>query len=355
MISPPTVTLADGTATATFTCEAASAGCAGNVRVVGKWNDTSGGMVVMVNAPGNPVVDGGMDVEPEPDAGTPIAAGPPVSIGWVSSKCGGQDCRLLGIKGSGINEQAQISFLIEDANNVPVRGVDVTFALIDDPKDTKLQAFTAKSNSLGIVTARVVSGPVIGAFSVTASVASPALSARSSSIGVRGAKPSNAGFNLQCEKVNLPVYTTAQERRLITLPCTVGVTDRYNNPVGTGTSVLFKTEAGNITNEVATVAYDPEGTNATEGTAPVVFNTGPGGIFPPVDVEPLAAATQWPFNQTAEPQRTPSGADPTLLVYNPRDQLVTVLAYVQGEEHFWDDNQNGIYDAAQGAVPAERF
>lgn len=348
--SPATVNLKDGKATATYTCPKATIGCSGNVRLFGKWNDNAASAVVVVGsvATGGGTTDAG-DVAA--DGGVVVTeVGPPVSMSWVSTLCSGQDCRLMGIRSSGFNEQSQISFKVEDVNNLAVRGVAVTFSLVNAPNGTTLDATTATTNSNGIVVARVTSGLVIGAFTVRATVATPSLTALSPTIGVRGAKPSNLGFTFQCAKINLDVYTTAQPPRQQSLNCSVGLADRYNNPVGTGTSVFFKTEAGAIPNSISTTEFDPDPTsnNANEGTAAPVYRTGPGGSFPPLDVPPLGAdssSTQWPFTRGAEPQVTAGS-----LTRNPRDNLVTMLAYVQGEEHFWDLNANGDYDVGESFI-----
>ncbi len=89
------------------------------------------------------------------------------------------------------------------------------------------------------------------------------------------------------------------------------------------------------------MAYEPDGDNAKEGTADATFNTFSSTL--PMDVEPLAADNaQWPFVRYAEPRR-PSGA----LELNPRDGLVTIIAYVRGEEFFWDNNSNGVRDSGE--------
>ncbi len=351
-LSPATVNLSDGKATATYTCNASQIGCAGNIRIFGRWNELSSSAVVIVGDTGSAVADSGTSTDAgdvSADGGVVVTeVGPPVSMSWVSTVCGGSDCRLMGIRSSGFNEQAQISFRVEDVNNLAVRSVAVTFSLIGAPTGTALESTTATTNSNGMVVARVTSGLVIGAFTVRADVTTPtALTAISPTIGVRGAKPSNRGFTFQCAKVNLDVYTTAQPPRQQPLSCTVGLVDRYNNPVGTGTSVFFKTEAGAIANSIATTAFDPadNATNSGEGTAAPIFRTGPGGSFPPLDVPPLAAdssATQWPFTRGAEPTNVVQS-----LTLNPRDNLATMLAYVQGEEHFWDDNANGTRDSSE--------
>jgi hypothetical protein len=57
------------------------------------------------------------------------------------------------------------------------------------------------------------------------------------------------------------------------------------------------------------------------------------GSFPPIDVAPLPADNnQWPYHRAAEPSISPAGT----LVFNPRDGLVTILAYTTGEEFYTD-------------------
>lgn len=65
------------------------------------------------------------------------------------------------------------------------------------------------------------------------------------------------------------------------------------------------------------------------------------GPFPALDVTPLPAdGAQYPYPRLAEPS-TMDGA----LTRNPRDGLVTILAYTDGEEHYYDDNSNGMRDS----------
>jgi len=62
-------------------------------------------------------------------------------------------------------------------------------------------------------------------------------------------------------------------------------------------------------------------------------------------VTPLEALpSQFPFARFTEP-RAMDGQ----LERNPRDSLVTLIAYTRGEEHFSDDNSNGVRD------PGEQF
>ncbi|MFO0677591.1 MAG: hypothetical protein U0169_13730 [Polyangiaceae bacterium] len=258
---------------------------------------------------------------------------------YVSTKCQGQACTVMGVKGSGFNEQAQVAFRALDAGGQPVANARVEFRALNPPQGTMIATPFAFTDALGVATTNVTSGLIIGSFVVEATLST--LSAQSTTIGVRGAKAANKSFSLRCSPVNLAAYATPTPPLPLTAGCDVRLIDRFNNPVGTGTSVNFKTEAGNVPNSISTTAYTPMGNNANEGLGTINFST-VGSM--PVDVAPLDAdPAQIPSPRGAEPR---AGTNP---VYNPRDNLVSVIAYLPGEEFFQDDNANGTHD------PAEQF
>ena len=163
----------------------------------------------------------------------------------------------------------------------------------------------------------------------------------SPSIGIRGTTPANHSFYLNCTPFNIPAYVSEMPPADYAATCSVKLLDRLNNPVGVPTTVNFKVEAGAIPIDVTTVAYSPGSNNTAEGAAAGVFSTI--GVWPPEDVSALPALpNQWPAPRAAEP----SVAD-NERTRNPRDGLVTVLAYVRGEEYYNDDNQNGRYDLGE--------
>src|SRR5215467_9309730 len=55
------------------------------------------------------------------------------AITWVSTKCNGVDCTIMGIRGSGFNEQATVTFKVVDSSNNPAPGVRVAFSLTNPP------------------------------------------------------------------------------------------------------------------------------------------------------------------------------------------------------------------------------
>lgn len=267
------------------------------------------------------------------------------NLTYVSTKCGGKDCTIMGVKRSGFNETAEVTFKVTDASNNPIANVPVSFSITNPPTGTLVTA-SDKTDAQGNATAIVTSGPTIGSFAVTATITTPSgtITTQSPTIGIRGAVPTNKGFTFQCNRVNIPAFASPTPPAAYTTTCNIKLVDRFNNAVGTGTSVNFKTEAGGLPNNVATQAYQTTGTNANEGTASATFTTV--GDFPPVDVSPLAAAVgQYPKDRAAEPSVLDGQ-----LTRNPRDGLVSLLAYVQGEEWFSDDNNNGTRDSGEQFV-----
>jgi hypothetical protein len=185
---------------------------------------------------------------------------------------------------------------------------------------------------------------VIGALTVKATVIPGQIETQSPNIGVRGAKASNHGFVLDCSPHNLAAFATDTPPLELAANCKVTLVDRFNNPVGTGTSVNFLSEAGTIPSTVNTVAYTPGAPNPNEGTATLPFSTrGQWQLIE--DTDPLPALpSQWPDPRFAEPSIAAGGR-----IRNPRDSLVTLIAYTRGEEYFDDNNNNGVWD------PGERF
>ena len=266
--------------------------------------------------------------------------GDPADIAHLSTICGTTACGIMGIKKSGFQELADVSFVVKDSVGKPVSGVPVVFELEGPPAGTEflgdtgdggtagVSTVTIKTDASGKATARVQSGVTLGVFDVKASV-SASLQAKSPAIGVRGVTPANRGFQLQCALKNLPAYVDPLPPKALKTSCTVTLIDRFNNPVGKPTTINLKVEAGAIPSSVQSKPFDALGANAEEGKATVDFSTV--GAFPPVDV-------------------TAMGGEPFAGSLNQRDGLVTVLAYVAGEEAFDDNNSNGSWDAGENFI-----
>lgn len=263
------------------------------------------------------------------------------AVTHVSTKCDNKACTIMGKAGSDYNETAAVTFKVTEAGGKIAEGVPVAFSLSENAPSGTTVTPMGVTDAKGEAVAVVTSGSTVGSFAVTATVIEGSLAAISPTIGVRGAKPSNQGFSFTCAKVNVSAYVSNTPPASYSVTCSFLLVDTTNNPVGTGAQVFFKTEAGSIPTSAASTAFSSTGTNANEGKGTVAFSTV--GTWPPVDTTPLAAdPEQYPNARANEP----SAAD-GMLVRNPRDGLVTIIAYVRGEEYYDDDNGDGTWTAGE--------
>ncbi|HSP81546.1 MAG TPA: hypothetical protein VLQ93_23710, partial [Myxococcaceae bacterium] len=121
---------------------------------------------------------------------------------YKSTLCNGAACTIMGVRGSGFNEQAQITFRLVDSQNKPASGVPVPVSIPNGPSGTTVSP-SGVSNAQGEVTATVAAGRLIGAFVVHAVAIPGEVEVDSPTIGIRGAKSANNGFALQCNLVNI--------------------------------------------------------------------------------------------------------------------------------------------------------
>ncbi|MDB5213228.1 MAG: uncharacterized protein JWO86_1155, partial [Myxococcaceae bacterium] len=290
-------------------------------------------------APGGDADGGGLGSKDEGGGGTvrdsAIEAGVAASIAHRSTLCGTTACGIMGIRKSGFQELADVSFVVKDADGKPAGGVPVTFELESPPTGTDFLTGTTgapsvviTTDAMGVATARVESGVTLGVFTVIATV-SPTIQAKSPAIGVRGVTPANRGFKLQCDLKNMAAGGDPLPPKPLKTNCQVTLIDRFNNPVGKGTTINLKVEAGAIASSVQSTPFNGTGANPDEGKASVEFNTV--GTYPAVDVAALPGEFTGPGG-------------------NQRDGLVTILAYVAGEEAFDDNNSNGQWDSGENFI-----
>lgn len=261
------------------------------------------------------------------------------TLTYVSTRCSGNPCTIMGVKNSGFNETADVTFKLVDTGSNAVPNATVSFELVGAPSVGGPTLVTASgvTDNQGFVVASVKSGPSLATFDVKAAVAT---FTASGTLGIRGAIPSNKGTTFSCSRTNIDVYNAPSPPAARNVTCTVKLVDRFNNAVGTGVSVSFKGEAGAPDSTKASKAFIPNGNNADEGVAQPNFST-LGAM--PVNTTPLPADLgQFPNVRQAEPSVV-DGA----LTRNPRDGLVTLIAYVQGEEYYSDDNGNGTWDSGE--------
>lgn len=276
-----------------------------------------------------------------------------------------------------IGEVVTVRFRVLDYRGEPQAGAPVDFKIQGDKVDgvslspTQVQSLkgTGYAETQLVVSTRVTS-LIITAKSGDKTVSTP-------SISVAGSVANGRQFTFQCGSIAgdasggihaIGAYDSS--RHLIAgvkLDCIAHVGDRSGDGVP-GALVSFLTEAGTIGPTEASVA-DVVG-NAKilyKSSLPFPKATDP-GVFtwaPPKDATHTGTllAPQWmePYRWIAKPtdltppassnQPEPRRVDPVRkdssnkdIVNNPRDNLVSMIAVVSGEEGFLDANNNGKFD-----------
>ncbi len=337
-----TVTLdAQGKGNVTFNCPAAQdTGCKGFVRVEGAWNQLNNSTNVQVTSSTTGTTSdagtgggtgggaGGTDAGTGggtgggTDAGTVVVAAP-ANIVFLSTSAKSQ----LGIRSSGLETTTPLTFVVLDLANNRAAGAEVTFSVIG-PAGVSLTAIKSVTDTQGQATVLLQSGDEVGMATVTARVVGTALSVSTAGIPIVGARVSDEGLVVVCDKLNLAANASETPPRIDqTTNCNTKLVDRFKNPVTLATSVSWYPEAGSIQSPVSNggTGTGPSTGGGSGGTAASLVTTSfsTAGKWPPVPVSPLSATEA-------------EMAEPFVGTYNPRDMLVTLIAVIAGEEEFYD-------------------
>ena len=320
-------TTTDGVAKATFTAGTASAGTATITATSGVAKNTT---TIEVNA---------------------ATAG---SIQFVSA-----DPQIIAIKGSGGQETSQVKFVVLDSSGNPIASSTEVSLELSGPNGGEYlgdnstdKSLTVGTDSSGEVTTILHSGTIPGPATITATVLDAAqkptnLATSSGVIAIGGGTPSAGHFSLSLGKRNLPGLDTDNVTdNVLTL-----LADRYGNfNVLTGTTVSFYSECGAIDRAVSldsigqgTVTFrsqDPRPLDITPD--PIGTAQGSGSCGAVCDEENSFISTYkdiFGVDITADP----SGR-------NPRDGICSIIAVVDGEEEFTDQNADGLYNTGEPFV-----
>ncbi|MBE2250610.1 MAG: hypothetical protein IAE78_13825 [Myxococcus sp.] len=239
--------------------------------------------------------------------------------------------RTLAVTSTGMGTSTPVFFVLRDSAGNPVEGVDVDFAIApNSAAGCTVVPTRDRSNAMGLVRTTLTSGDSQGTATVLARVFSlPDTQSTNFNIVVGRV----GRMQLSCARTTLGALQVAQPPRIDQNSiCTVVLADRNGLNPPFPLNVSFQTEAGSI---MPTVSYAPGMTGVS-----TTFNTG--GTLP-VDTSPLPGVSG-PFAAPAEPFSVNN---------NPRDNFVTIIAAVQGEEEFWDGSgssnllSNGTWDPGE--------
>lgn len=227
---------------------------------------------------------------------TPTA--PVGSIAFISAQPA-----TIGVRASGLPEQAVVTFQAKDTQARPIAGAPVTFLLTGSGSEL-LNPTAAITDANGMVTTTVTSGFRATTVRITAEADSngdgiPDIFVNSQVVGIVGAPPAFNHFSLAPARLNIAGRVTFGLEDQVS----VYVNDRFGNAVPPQTSVSFITNAASIVN--------PTVTNSSGIATATLLSE---GLVPP------------------------SG-------------IVTVLAFTRGEESFLDNNGNGKFDCFPESNP----
>lgn len=226
----------------------------------------------------------------------------------------------------GVN-QSSVKFRVIDANNDPVAGSAVAASLTNTNDGITFcgAATNVISGADGTVSFSVCGGTLPATVQVRASlVSSSTISTVSNILTVQTGLPSQRFFGLAAGSTNFLAggLFTGKDNSYSTA-ITAYAADRLGNPVPQGTTVVFVTEGGLISSSTGASSCVVSGTT---GRCSVTLYG--------VDYRPLGSASTL-------------GTSPTGAGGDPRPGRVTVLAYTDGEEHFFDSNNNNRFDPGE--------
>ncbi|MEM6581183.1 MAG: hypothetical protein AAF699_07925 [Pseudomonadota bacterium] len=246
-------------------------------------------------------------------------------------------------------ESSTVTFMVVDRNNSPLSGVQVGFDLTTNVGGLSISPASAISDSMGMVSASVVSGDVPTVVRVIASSPSgdgsgQEVSTVSDVLTVTTGLPDQNSISLGVEAGSGFIVENGFNINGIERILTVNMADTFNNPVPNGTAAVFTTEYGSI---------DPSCQTGISNGERVATNTPAPGQC---SVLWTSGAPRFPTLTGAEFIRTifsddydcpslnvSSGPCPDDLGFT-RGGRLTILVTAVGNESFVDRNGNGIMD-----------
>lgn len=219
---------------------------------------------------------------------------------------------LIYLRGTGKDEAATITFTLKDAQNKPVSGqqLDFSFGSVAEGnanyQEYVLTPSQASTDLNGQASVTVNAGSIPVPLRVIATLHEDSdIRAASSPIDVGIGYPDANSVSFAADRYNLDgACYDGREAQI-----SIRLADRFNNPVPDGTKVYLTTEGGSVKGVLDDWSTRPDDT--------------PGTCYAQDGLCRAVLVTQDP---------------------RPKDGRVTVTAYVEGEESFWDYNGNGLFD-----------
>lgn len=258
----------------------------------------------------------------------------PASLEFVSA-----DPQRISIAGAGGIQTSEIKFKVIDENGNPVSGISVLMNLAKGPNggesidnDDTPHEIEVSSDADGIAKVILQSGSTAGPVTIQGAITIEGVTftTNSSVVSIGGGVPSASRFSVAASVLNIPGLDLNNK----TTDITAYMSDRYGNyNILKGTTVSFWSEPA-LAVDASTATVNEDGlATVTARTQHPTLDVNTGGK----NVQPFA----WENNLSSYVSTTYGWSGST----HPRDGLVSVLVYTQGEEHFDDLNANGLYDS----------
>lgn len=235
-----------------------------------------------------------------------------VRVNSVRFKPDGQTRNQLTIRGVGQSFTSVIFFEVRDAQDMPIPGVRVDFALAPGTAaGCSLSPTSDVSNMQGTVRTTLTAGDSQGSATVLARVLGQPDTPSPGFTIVIG-RPSDERLNVSCDRKTLGTLQQSNPPRMdTTTVCRATYSDRNGANPPFDISLSWLTEAGSFGNSTGA---------ANSGFATATYTTG---------------------NSLPVPQ-SPVAGEPSNGANNPRDNVVTIVGSMPGEEHFVDGSGGGV-------------
>lgn len=225
---------------------------------------------------------------------------------------------LIYLKDSVGTTQSQATFKVVDSSGNPLQNQKIRLSLSNIATGVSLDKIGntgpvyLTTDSLGLASASVFSGTVPTSLNIKATLldsanAATSIFSNSNLLTVASGRPTQRSLSLAFGKLSIEAADVDGVETTVTL----SMADRQGNPVPPGTQVNFVTESGVM---LPAVCFVPPPTPATVSS-------------------PAIPTSYCTVTLRSSGTRTANG-------------LVSVLAYVEGEEDFIDINGNNIYDGS---------
>jgi hypothetical protein len=282
-------------------------------------------------------------------------------LGGIVAEGEGLKYRIMGVKGSGFNEQNVVTVRVLDTDEQPypaglavrfehraLAGSQLSQAPISDPPGGACAApcmsYVGRTDDQGLVRVNLYSGTKAGTLGVEASSSAGGEQRYFAlpNVAVIGARANAGAFTIDCDPKNVPGF---QEHNCsVSLvegqySCVAALMDRFGNALGTETQVTFVSETSRTGQVTTTPPYVPFSSQPELGIAVQTFQT-LGGYLPD-DVAPRTGEASAAYADVCSD---------TPRTHNPRDGVVTVIAIADGEESFTDIDGDGVFDAGEPFV-----